>query len=320
MRATAGAFLLSTLCASGRADAAASGSVDNSSTQTLWQSRSLVLDEGAGLGEYHASLVECGNLCEETQGCNSFAYAEPNCYLKDKVISLDDDAAMPVYETYYRSQDEVWTSRSLVLREGASLGDHRASLAECEKLCEDSQGCNSFAYSRPYGGGARQCHLKDKVISPDDEAAKTAPSAGYETYYQSLVPAPYMEPMGESHFCWNEYRCCGRGSVACQLTCPTDYDLRCEQHAGTQCPHTWKQSLEQAVGPWCCQCVHREAEWLDRPCNPTCPCWNKLANASSVNGDTCGKRIRRWNFGIRFPSKVPEAEQARQLYPDVCAC
>jgi len=217
--------------------------------------------------------------------------------LKDKVVSLDDDAAQPAYETYYRSQDQVWTSRSLVLREGAGLGDFRGTLPECEKLCEDTQGCNSFAYSRPYGGGAHHCHLKDRVITPNDEVAKTVPVAVFETYYKvedsTPVPAkqkccgtasgqPICQPHSPEYDPETE-QCCGDGFVAVVCSrnsgcCPSGYTGRpkCFDHSREQCCGQMGSDM-----PLVCS--------LDVTCPPNggfwrqCPAAAAAANAEELN-------------------------------------
>merc|ERR1712129_57024 len=97
--------------------------------------------------------------------------------------------------------------------------------------------------------------------------------------------------------------------------------MRCEQKAGQHCPETWKAELEVAsslrggASNWCCQCVHRQVDWDERPCNSGCPCWN----ATVPDGRTCGRLIRSSMFR-RFAPLLPAAEQVRARYPDVCAC
>jgi len=139
----------------------------------------------------------------------------------------------------------------------------------------------------------------------------------------TTVP-PFLEPEGESSFCWDSYRCCGgeKGSrSACPLTCPEGYDERCQEFPATEetCPETWKMSLSglDDVGPWCCQCVHRSVEWPERPCNHECPCWDTMVSGPN---QTCGDMIKWAGFLARFSPSVPYSEQIRAQYPEVCAC
>jgi len=161
-------------------------------------------------------------------------------------------------------------------------------------------------------------------IWPSHAALPQDPAVAETETTPAVTPAPYMEPEGESRKCFNEYRCCGgeKGSNnPCRLRCPADYDMRCELKSGQQCPQTWKAELEVAASMrggasnWCCQCVHGDVDWDQRPCHKGCDCWNAVV----PDGRTCAQLIIAGRFH-RFAHKVPYPEKVRVRFPDVCTC
>ena len=75
-----------------------------------------------------------------------------------------------------------WKERELVLHEGNGLGgsNGRYSLDECKKWCDRTDGCNSISYRRTY----KQCYLKDKCVTPNDDSKAVY---DYKTYYKPCV-------------------------------------------------------------------------------------------------------------------------------------
>lgn len=77
-----------------------------------------------------------------------------------------------------------WHERT-VREEGPSVGDMwgRVALADCMRLCEESDSCASFAH------GPNGCHLKGRCSAVDDVQLEPESSAeGYRTYF--LDPCP----------------------------------------------------------------------------------------------------------------------------------
>ena len=70
-----------------------------------------------------------------------------------------------------------WSSLdNLAEHEGNSVGDYsEKTLEECQDLCKDNDGCNSFAFS----SGA--CHLKDKCIEVSEPQKFVE---GWKTYFK----------------------------------------------------------------------------------------------------------------------------------------
>ena len=57
-----------------------------------------------------------------------------------------------------------WHERDLVEDEGGFMGhSDDKSLEECKKWCGDTDGCNSFSWSKTFG-----CFLKDKCLTADE--------------------------------------------------------------------------------------------------------------------------------------------------------
>jgi len=67
----------------------------------------VIVEEGLSMGDHDDrlySLDECKRLCDHKTGCNSFAYSQGLCYLKDKCVSKTDALRFGNrFKTYFKS-------------------------------------------------------------------------------------------------------------------------------------------------------------------------------------------------------------------------
>ena len=73
--------------------------------------------------------------------------------------------------------DGKWSSLDNVAeQEGNPVGDYsEKTLAQCKEICDESDMCNSLAFSDG------NCHLKDKCIDPSEPQRLVQ---GYQTHYK----------------------------------------------------------------------------------------------------------------------------------------
>eukprot|EP00443_Scrippsiella_acuminata_P098875 CAMPEP_0115695306 /NCGR_PEP_ID=MMETSP0272-20121206/64697_1 /TAXON_ID=71861 /ORGANISM="Scrippsiella trochoidea, Strain CCMP3099" /LENGTH=298 /DNA_ID=CAMNT_0003135499 /DNA_START=10 /DNA_END=906 /DNA_ORIENTATION=- len=154
----------------------------------LYAKRSLVADEGNGVGEQHGvSLDECGIACDGVPACQSFSYSDFSraCYMKDQEVTMESvpkerrtwdwhlrtyfpiepNSSLPL-PMPVNGSDAVpghrYIERSLVANEGSGIhSEPHETSAECEKKCDIIGACRSFAYSAEQ----RMCFLKDAVVT-----------------------------------------------------------------------------------------------------------------------------------------------------------
>ena len=70
-----------------------------------WSSLDNVADqEGNSVGDYNEkTLDQCKERCNESDRCNSLAFSDGNCHLKDKCIdSSEPQRLVQGYETHYK--------------------------------------------------------------------------------------------------------------------------------------------------------------------------------------------------------------------------
>jgi len=185
----------------------------------VYKERALVSEEGHGLGEQIGVTVqECAQMCDGMEGCLSFAYSilQRACYLKDKQVSQDDPSKDPGswhHLTYMQAmasnetvvevasippqnmtvKEHKYWMRSLVADEGVEIfATLQATFADCKTLCDGTLGCQSFAYSEIQSS----CHLKDRTVSPGDEAKHD--SLDFVTYMQANPSQEKVEELGSS--------------------------------------------------------------------------------------------------------------------------
>ena len=81
----------------------------------------VALDEGKGIKGEKRSYEECKKLCNETEGCNSFAFCprdffeslvKYSCYLKEKLITPTEPE---------RVHDDCYTSYKIICNQGILL-------------------------------------------------------------------------------------------------------------------------------------------------------------------------------------------------------
>jgi len=181
----------------------------------LYAKRSLVADEGNGVGEHHGvSLDECGIACDGVPACQSFSYSDYSraCYMKDQEVTMESvpkerrtwdwhlrtyfpiepNSSVPLPPPVNRSDavpGHSYIERTLVANEGGGIHtEAHVTAAECEKKCDVIGACRSFAYSAEQ----RMCFLKDAVVTLED-AARVPQYLDYKTYIQV--------PLCSSHVC-----------------------------------------------------------------------------------------------------------------------
>jgi cellulose 1,4-beta-cellobiosidase len=131
----------------------------------------VIVEEGLSVGDhYHRfySLDECKRLCDQTTGCNSFAYSQGACHLKDKCVSkLDALRVGNRFKTYFKSCD---------------AGFRDAGVYAC---CED--GCTCAAN----GGYYDQCMPVNGTSCAAGATTSDKPTAAVNsrTTITSLAPA-----------------------------------------------------------------------------------------------------------------------------------
>jgi len=197
---------------------------DQQSSGHVYVGRSLVDDEGNNIGErFQVTLDECKAACDSTPACHSFSYASfsMSCYLKDKEVTMQTlakdlrdwdwhfktyfpvDASETVPPTIdppirpWNNSETVhehhYVERTLVADEGREIyALSGATLFECEKLCDRTLACHSFAYSVVQ----KSCYLKDAEVTLAD-AARVPTYLDFKTFIKGApvpTPAPLQTP------------------------------------------------------------------------------------------------------------------------------
>mmetsp|Transcript_49296 Transcript_49296/g.97943 ORF Transcript_49296/g.97943 Transcript_49296/m.97943 type:complete len:813 (-) Transcript_49296:52-2490(-) len=121
----------------------------------------VVVEEGRSVGEHFGkSLDECRRLCDHRAGCNSFAYSQGACYLKDRCVSKTD-----------------------ALRYGSHFKTHFKSChAGVHPCCEDGCTCTSsegyYKQCMPLNGSLAVCAAmptkSNKTITTTSSVAVTS--------------------------------------------------------------------------------------------------------------------------------------------------
>eukprot|EP00928_Gymnodinium_smaydae_P011053 TRINITY_DN14132_c0_g1_i1.p1 TRINITY_DN14132_c0_g1~~TRINITY_DN14132_c0_g1_i1.p1 ORF type:complete len:347 (+),score=67.63 TRINITY_DN14132_c0_g1_i1:74-1042(+) len=83
-----------------------------------------------------------------------------------------------------------WDRSSVVADEGNAVADYNErfySLDECKAICDNTDGCKSFAYSAKANG---HCFLKDKCVTSDEPLSSSASVGDFVTHYKPCSPEP----------------------------------------------------------------------------------------------------------------------------------
>ena len=90
--------------------------------------------------------------------------------------------------TFYYCTDKceyLGTTEQVAADEGDNVATSKTgSLEECEKLCDATNGCNSFSYAPPPSYEMVNCYLKDKIITNSD---KMEYKKDWTTYYRQCT-------------------------------------------------------------------------------------------------------------------------------------
>eukprot|EP00930_Biecheleria_cincta_P021798 TRINITY_DN16047_c0_g1_i1.p1 TRINITY_DN16047_c0_g1~~TRINITY_DN16047_c0_g1_i1.p1 ORF type:complete len:469 (-),score=78.99 TRINITY_DN16047_c0_g1_i1:150-1556(-) len=174
--------------------------------------RSLVADEGSGLGDYHGwdehnthkamTVDKCQELCVAKKGCNSVTFKPEKdfgwCHLKTKCVDERTPAkAFPIdvpTAWFKESGERIWSERSLVADEGKNLEFYPELTADaCKTMCEANSACKSITFGGKKASELGFCHLKDKSVNAGAQGATSKNANEYKTYFLSASQGPWKQ-------------------------------------------------------------------------------------------------------------------------------
>jgi hypothetical protein len=167
-------------------------------------SRNVADDEGQAVsGPVKGDLRTCEDACDSTDGCESFAFCDDACYLKDKVVQKDDKFHYNKHCSTYRRGNvkdntcyELFSNmafNSLVQAFPNNPDSKAAGFATCKLCTNGTLTCTALVYGGQTKLIASHIHLAENGDGENGSGAPVISFCGDNTQGLINLNPPYPE-------------------------------------------------------------------------------------------------------------------------------